>query len=91
MSAQESCAPVRGRGGAGAGAKCPGAGDPPTGGERRAGGSLGSCYYITQELGQEKVGEGRGTLCSQLECAEGHGGMSRGETRRREACSAQTP
>lgn len=45
---------------AGVGAKCPGAGDPPTGGERRARGSLDSCYYITQELGHEKVGEGEG-------------------------------
>ena len=39
----------------------------------------------------KKWGRGRGTLCLQLECAEGHGGMSRSSTGRREACSAQTP
>ena len=51
---------VRRKGGVGVGAKCPGAGDPPTGGERRARGSWDSCYYISQELGHEKVGEGEG-------------------------------
>lgn len=39
----------------------------------------------------KKWGRGRGTLCLQLECAEGHGGMSRFRKGRREACSAQTP
>lgn len=39
---------------------------------------------------REKWGRGRGTLCLQLECAEGHGGMSRFGRGRREACSAQT-
>lgn len=47
---------------AGAGADRPGGGDPPTGGESRAKGSLGSCYYITQELGRGKVGEGEREL-----------------------------
>lgn len=47
---------------AGAGANRPGGGDPPTGGESRAKGSLGSCYYITQELGRGKVGEGEREL-----------------------------
>lgn len=36
----------------------PGGGDPTTGDEGRPRGSLGSCYYISQEVGPGKVGEG---------------------------------
>lgn len=54
------CAGISGTsaGEGGAGPNCPGGGDQPTGGESRPRGSLGSCYYISKELGPGKVGEG---------------------------------